>query len=288
MVAACSKTTAPRVESGDYEKELAEWKAQRLASLKSDDGWLTLIGLFWLEEGENKFGSDPANNIVLPAGKAPPLAGSLWLEGGAVRLESRPDAGITSAGQAVNTLDLRTDAEGTPTAFELGSLSFHVIQRGDKFALRARDREHPARTGFKGIEYYPIDLKWIVNARLEPYDPPKSVPIANVVGMETEEQSPGAVVFDMGGRAYRIDAIREKGSEQLFLIFADETSGGETYGAGRYLYTSLPDASGRVKVDFNKAFNPPCAYTDYATCPLPPPQNRLALRVEAGEKYAGH
>lgn len=288
--AACARPAATTTAEGreSFESELGRWKAKRLASLKSDDGWLTLVGLFWLGEGENRLGSDPANEIVLPEGKAPAQAGALRLAGGRVTLEARPGSGITSEGRPLTTLELKSDEDGRPTLLELGSLSFHVVRRGDRLGLRVRDRENPARAEFKGVEYYPADRGWLVPARFEPYDPPKQMPIMNVLGMETEETSPGALVFEVGGRSYRLDALREKGNEQLFIIFADQTSGGETYGAGRYLYADPPGPDGRVLLDFNRAYSPPCAFTRYATCPLPPPQNRLALRVEAGEKFDGH
>ena len=228
------------------------------------------------------------NEIVLPEGKAPAQAGTLRLAGGKVTLEAKPDSGIKSAGQPVTTLELKSDEDGAPTMLELGSLSFHVVKRGDRLGLRVKDRENPARAEFKGTDYYPADRKWVVNARFEPYEPPKRVPILNVLGMETEETAPGALAFEVGGREYRLQALKEKGEEQLFIIFADQTSGKETYGAGRYLYADPPDAEGRVTLDFNRAYSPPCAFTRYATCPLPPAENRLPLRVEAGEKYVGH
>lgn len=271
-----------------YEQELEQWRAKRLADLKGENGWLSLIGLFWLREGENRFGSDPAGEIVFPEGKAPAHAGTLRLAGGRVTLETQPGSGIRSGGREVSTLELQSDEGGQPTPLELGSLSFHVVKRGDRLGLRVRDRESPARAEFKGTEYYPADGKWVVSARFEPYEPPKKVPILNVLGMETEETAPGALAFEAGGREYRLQALREQGSEQFFIIFADQTSGRETYGAGRYLYADPPGADGRVTLDFNRAHSPPCAFTRYATCPLPPRENRLALRVEAGEKYLGH
>ena len=301
LSAACARTEAPSpspatptprqqaaADGASYEQELEQWKAKRLASLKSEDGWLSLIGLFWLREGENRFGSDPAGEIVLPEGKAPALAGTLRLAGGKVTLEARPGSGIRSGGQEVGTLELKSDEDGAPTMLELGSLSFHVVKRGERLGLRVRDRENPARAEFKGTEYYPADIRWVVSARFEPYEPPLKVPILNVLGMETEEVAPGALAFEVAGREYRLRALREKGNEQLFIIFADRTSGKETYGAGRYLYADPPGADGRVTLDFNRAYSPPCAFTRYATCPLPPSENRLALRVEAGEKYLGH
>lgn len=277
--------TAPAVS---YEQELEQWKAKRLTGLKSEDGWLSLVGLFWLKEGENRFGSDPTNEIVLPDGKAPALAGTLRLAAGKVTLDAKPDAKITSKGQPVTTLELKSDEDGEPTLLELGSLSFHVVKRGERLGLRVKDRENPARAAFKGTDYYPADKKWVVNARFEPYQPPKQVPIMNVLGMETEETSPGVLAFEVDGRPYRLEALKEKGEEQFFIIFADQTNKVETYDAGRYLYADPPGADGRVTLDFNRAYSPPCAFTKYATCPLPPKQNHLALRVEAGERYLGH
>ena len=300
---ACARTEAPTpaaatpvpppqpqaaVVGASYEQELEEWKAKRLASLKSEDGWLSLIGLFWLKEGENRFGSGPLNEIVLPEDKAPAQAGTLRLAAGKVTLEAKPGSGVKSGGQEVSTLELKSDEDGAPTPLELGSLSFHIVKRGDKLGLRVRDRANPARAEFKGTDYYPAERKWVVNARFEPFDPPKRVPILNVLGMETEETAPGALAFEVGGREYRLQALKEKGEEQLFIIFADQTSGKETYGAGRYLYADPPGADGRVTLDFNRAYSPPCAFTRYATCPLPPAENRLPLRIEAGEKYIGH
>jgi uncharacterized protein (DUF1684 family) len=277
-----------KADGGSYEKEIEQWRAERLSSLKSDDGWLTLVGLFWLKEGGNKFGSDPSGDIVLPAGKAPASAGSLWLKDGAVRLEARQGVEITHEGKPVSTLDLRSDDDEKPTVLSLGTLSFHVIKRGDRFGLRVKDRENPARLNFGGLQYFPLNDKWRVAARFERFDPPKSISITNVLGMEEQDPSPGTIVFEVGGQTYRLDALSEKGEEKLFIIFADATSGKETYGAGRYLYADPPDASGKLIVDFNKAYSPPCAFTSYATCPLPPFQNRLPVSVDAGEKYAGH
>ena len=280
---------AAATPAASYEQELEQWKAKRLANLKSEDGWLSLIGLFWLKEGENRFGSDPAGEIVLPDGKAPQHAGTLKLTNGKVTLEANPDAKITSKGQPVNTLELKSDDEdGGPTMLEMGTLSFHVVKRGERLGLRVKDRENPARAAFKGNEYFPADRRWVVNARFEPYQPPKQVPILNVLGMETEETSPGTLAFEVDGHPYKLEALKEKGEEQFFIIFADQTSGKETYGAGRYLYADPPGADGRVTLDFNRAYSPPCAFTKYATCPLPPSQNRLPLRVEAGERYLGH
>ncbi|HEY6186689.1 MAG TPA: DUF1684 domain-containing protein [Pyrinomonadaceae bacterium] len=289
FICACQRqqsrtTQAAKVDENAYRQEIDKWHNERASQLRSEDGWLTLVGLFWLKEGENRIGSDPSNQIVLPQGKAPAHAGSLWVEGGAVRLEAEPQSGITSDGKPVTTLALVSDAEGKPTVLQLGTLSFHVIKRKDQLGLRVKDKDNPARTQFAGLDYYPVSLNWRIDARFEPYNPPKKIPIVNVLGMVEEQPSPGRIVFDAAGKTYSLDAISEEGSQELFVIFKDETSGKETYGAGRYLYTDPANASGTVLLDFNKAYNPPCAFTTYATCPLPPSQNRLALRVEAGEK----
>jgi uncharacterized protein (DUF1684 family) len=281
-------TRQAKTTGAAYAEEVEQWKAKRLASLKGEDGWLSLVGLHWLKEGENKIGGDPSNEVALPEGKAPRVAGSLFLNNGAVKLEARPGSGITSEGKPVTSLDLKSDADGKPTTLKLGTLTFHVIKRGERIGVRVKDSASPERTNFRGLEYFPVDERWRVDARFEPYNPPKKIPIVNVLNMEEDNPSPGAIVFDLGGKTYRLDALTEEGEEQFFVIFADATSGRETYGAGRYLYAGPPDPTGRIVIDFNKAYSPPCAFTKYATCPLPPDQNRLPLRVEAGEKFAGH
>jgi uncharacterized protein len=280
-----AKVQSAPVDENAYRQELEKWHNQRAANLKSEDGWLTLVGLFWLKEGENRLGSDPSNEIALPQGKAPQRAASLWLEKGTVRLEPQPRSGITHDGKSVDSpLVLKSDADEKPTELQLGTLSFYLIKRGEQLGLRVKDKENPARTEFAGLNYYPVELKWRIESRFEPYNPAKMIPIVNVLGMVEEQPSPGKLIFEAGGKSYSLDTIAEKGSQELFVIFKDETSGKETYGAGRYLYAKPADAGGTVILDFNKAYNPPCAFTSYATCPLPPSQNRLALAVEAGEK----
>jgi uncharacterized protein (DUF1684 family) len=295
FVGACRRTTTPTktFNESTYKQDLQTWQSDRLASLTKEDGWLTLAGLFWLHDGENKFGSAPNNAVSLPTDKAPLVAGSFWLENGHVRLEMRQGVEITADGKTVSgpvhTLDLRDDNDDSgPTVLKLGTLLFNVVKRGERIGIRVKDTESPARLQFKGLEYYPIDPKWRIEARFERYQPPKTIPITNVLSMTDNEVSPGALVFEIGGKTYRIDPILEKGETDLFVMIADETTGNETYGAGRYLYVAPPEASGKVVIDFNKAYSPPCAFTNYATCPLPPRQNHLPFRIEAGEKkYAG-
>jgi uncharacterized protein (DUF1684 family) len=260
-----------------------------MASLKREDGWLTLVGLFWLEPGENRFGSDKtANRIVFPEGTAPKAMGSLDLAGETVTLRAKPEANLTADGKPATTMVVKTDADGEPTSLQHGRIRFYVIKRGKRLGVRVKDSKNPALEAFHGIESFPVNLKWRFDARFDAYDPPKPVAIPNILGSTEQEKSPGAVVFQFGGKEYRIDAVKEAGSEDLFLIFGDQTNGLETYGGGRFLYADPPGKDGKVVVDFNKAYNPPCVFTPYATCPLPPAQNRLAVRVEAGEKSYGH
>jgi uncharacterized protein len=270
-----------------HRAEIEAWRARRMTSLKRDDGWLTLVGLFWLEQGENRFGSDKKNRIVFPEGSAPKAMGSLDLAGESVTLHAKPDANLTAGGKPVTTMVLKTDADEDPTVLTNGRLRFYVIKRGKKLGVRVKDSKARALADFHGIDSYPVDLKWRFEARFDAYDPPKPVAVPNILGSVEQEKSPGAVVFEVAGKEYRLEAVKEAGSEDLFLIFGDQTNGFETYGGGRFLYASPPDKDGKVVVDFNKAYNPPCVFTPYATCPLPPAANRLALRVEAGEKRFG-
>ncbi len=293
---ACQKSTkqATAFDAAAHRSEIQKWQNDRLISLTKEDGWLTLVGLFWLNEGENKFGSDPRNAIVLPKDKAPAAAGSFWLENGRVRLVARPEAemGIQDPGatvkrdvQSLTDPYLKDDNnDGGPSILFLRSLIINVVKRGDRIGVRVKDRESQNRREFNGLEYFPIDPNWRIEARVEPYQPPKIIPITNVLSMTDNETSPGALAFEVDGKTYRIDPIIEKGETDWFVMIADETTGRESYGAGRYLYVTPPDATGKVVIDFNKAYSPPCAFTNYATCPLPPQQNRLPIRIEAGEK----
>ncbi len=279
---AAAATAAPSPAA--YRQQIEAWRQERVAGLKKEDGWLTLIGLYWLHSGANRFGSDPLNHIILPA-KVPPHAGSLVLEGTTVKLAPWKGVTLLADGKpAKEGMTLRTDAGGKPTVVQLGSISFYVIQRDDKLGVRIKDKASPLLASFKGLDNYPLSPDWRVVARFEPAKD-KKIAIANVLGQVTDQASPGSVVFDWRGKTYRLDALGDQ--DGLFLIFGDQTNGKETYGAGRFLETDAPKG-GKVVVDFNRAYNPPCAFTAFATCPLPPQQNKLAVKVEAGEKkFAG-
>jgi len=274
-------------EKVPYQQQVEKWKKDRLARLKSDDGWLTLVGLFWLKPGENKVGSEAKDTVVLPASKSPKYAASLFLENKKVTLQPAAGVNLLAEGKPVTAkIELKPDVTGTPTIIGLGNVNFHIIQRGEKLGVRVKDKENPARTKFPGLEYFPLDEKWRLDAKFIPYKPAKQVPIVNILGMVENQPSPGAIEFQVNGKTYRIDALNEEGTTELFLIFSDQTTGKETYGAGRYLYTDAPGPDGKVVVDFNKAYTPPCGFTSYATCPLPPKQNKLPVRIQAGEKYS--
>jgi uncharacterized protein len=268
--------------------DVSAWRARRIESLTSDSGWLTLTGLFWLKEGSNSFGRAPDNALVLDNPALAGHCGTFTVSGQSVRFTAAAGSGVTSDGRAVSALDLRADTAGEPTVLASGPLRFFVIERAGNLGVRVRDLNNPHRTGFQGLDYFPVSTDWVFDARFEPYQPARHISIINILGMQQDYASPGQVVFMKDGREWRLDTVLEApGDKELFIMFADATSGHETYGAGRFLYVALPDA-GRTRLDFNKAYNPPCALNDFATCPLPPPQNRLSLRVEAGEKaYAG-
>lgn len=283
LVAACDRTdhAAEQAELAAYRAEIEAWQKEREERLRQPDNWLTLVGLHWLSDGAQSLGSDPMSDLVLPA-EAPGRVGMLTSRDGGVELDLTPGVGATVDREAVGRKIELLPEEGPPPVVELGSLRFHAIRRGDWLGLRVRDLESPALAQFAGLEFFPVDPDWRLDARFEPYDPPKEVLIDDVTGNRQPMTVTGALVFAVDGEAHRLDAIGYP--EELFVIFADGTSGKETYGAGRYLYTPLPDETGHVDLDFNRAYNPPCAYTPYATCPLPPKQNRLDLRIEAGEK----
>jgi uncharacterized protein (DUF1684 family) len=297
LSASCArKIPKSQVDPNVYAREMEQWRDQRRAELTSNSGWLTLIGLYWLKEGQNTVGMGLDNDIVLPSPhfilnlkkELPPRLGSFLFTNGVVRFETPLAKTFFVDDKPLSSVEFRNDAQDNPTVMWFDSVSFQIIKRGDKLGLRVKDSQNPDRLNFKGTEFYSPDLNWRIDAQFEPYNPPKPMPITNVLGMESSESSPGAVKFDVDGKEYRIDAITEKGERHLFMIVSDKTSGKDTYPAGRYLYVDPPDASGHIVIDFNKAFSPPCAFTKFATCPLPPKQNRLPFAIEAGEKYQKH
>ncbi len=271
-----------------YVKEIKQWHKQRIENLKKENGWLNLAGLYWLKAGENRFGSGKDNDIIFPP-NAPSHIGVISLKDSSVFFEVIPGANVKRDGTKVDKeIELKNDTEEKPTVLEVDSLRWYIIKRGNKYGIRLRELNAPLLKNFKGIETFPIDSTWKINAEYEAYNPPKKITIPTIIGTVEEEKSPGALVFEKNGKKYKLDVIDE--GDSFFIIFADETSGDDTYGAGRFIYTDKPDSNNIVLLDFNKAYNPPCAFTKYATCPLPPKQNYLHLKITAGEKkYAeGH
>jgi len=284
LFSGCEKSREVSPEEAAYVTELQQWHQRRIDRLTSKTGWLSLAGLYWLKEGKNTFGSASGNNIKFPLQKSPDFIGSIYLEEGNVRTEINEGINVLHDGIKVTSIRMKPDLTGEPTILYLDSLSWYIIKRGERFAVRLRDSENEKIKNFAGIEMFPIDSTWRVQARLEPYTPPKIMDVPNITGTVSEETSPGALVFRLNGKEYRLDPIGQPEGESLFLIFADLTNGSETYGAGRFLYVKMPGEHGLTIIDFNMAYNPPCAFTRFATCPLPPGQNVLPIRVTAGEK----
>ena len=275
-------------EAAGFEEAEFTWREARDRNMRSPSSWLTVSGLFWLEEGENTFGSADGNDIRLPLGSAPAFAGVLVRSGRLVTLIAQDPSSLKVAGKPASRAILRSDAEGEPDTIEVGNLRLWVIERSGRPALRLRDLDSPAFRSYAGLDYFPPDPAFRVEGILVLYSRPKTVVVPTVVGTEAEMTSPGAVEFFLDGKAFRLQAFQEDpDGKRLFFVFSDETSGKETYEASRFMTAPVLD-NGRVDMNFNRATNPPCAYMPFATCPLPPPENRLPIRIEAGEKkYPG-
>lgn len=273
----------------DHEQEVLAFRQGREASLRQAESWLTLVGLFWLREGSNTLGSGDAD-LKLPE-KAPDFVGDLVQttteDGRTVVFTPADGVGIGIDGQPVaGPVELKSDSQGEPTQVDVGDFVFYLIERRDEVAVRVKDRRAPTLTGFQGLDFYPVDWRWRLEGRFVPYEEGKEIQVPSVLGGSDTAEIPGAVEFDRNGETYRLDAL-PGGEDTLFLIFGDATNGEETYGGGRFLYIPSPPAANReapVVIDFNKAYSPPCVFSPWATCPLPPPQNKLGLAVTAGEK----
>ena len=275
------------VLTGDtsYRASIERWRAQHETELKADGGWLTVSGLFWLKEGSNRVGSNPASEIALPRG--PAELGTFELQHGKAIFRAAPGVAVKLNGQPAGALSpLKSDADdGKPDKIQYDAFTMYVIHRGERDAIRLKDTESESRKAFTGLHWFPVKESYRVTAKFVPYQPPKMLTIPNILGETEQDPSPGYVQFTLNGQSLRLEPVLE--DDHLFFIFHDLTGGKETYPAGRFLYTDLPK-NGEVVMDFNQAENPPCAFTAYATCPLPPKQNRLPVRIEAGELNYGH
>ena len=266
--------------SQPYATELQQWYKQRDEYVKSDSGWLNLIGLYWIKEGRNSFGSSKDNDIAFDSQKVDPKAGFMIRNGNRVYLQVFKPVMIKSS-PSTSALVYDPDSTNNPLVAS-GDLRWKIIKRDDKLGIRLRDLKSAAVQAFKGIKHFPIDTGLIVKARFEPHTVPTSVPITNVLGQTYRQFSPGTVSFALGGKSYNFLALEEDG--KLFIVFGDATNDKETYSAGRFILADEPAGPGTTILDFNKAYNPPCAFTEFATCPLPPKQNIMQIPIRAGEK----
>ncbi len=270
----------------DYAKEIEGWRTERAQRLTTPDGWLTLVGLYFLETGDNPAGTAADNSIVLT--KGPAHLGTVTLgSDGRVKIALTPGSDARVNGRSVLAADLYAGAEIKPAVVSFGTVSFFVIERGGKLALRVKDSEAERRTHFAGLDYFPIDPAWRIEAAWTPFDQPREIQIANILGQVSPALVTGKAVFERDGKKCELLPIEDEPGGPLFFVISDATSGKETYGAARFLYAE-PPVDGKVVLDFNRAQNPPCAFTPFATCPLPPKENKLPFAVTAGEKsYRG-
>lgn len=281
--------SVPKAEApaDPYHAEILGFQQKREAALKAENGWLTIAGLWFLTQPDTTFGSDPLNDIVLPT-SAPARAGRFEVRKGAVTVRAADGVTFELNGKPITTATLKPDGQGTPDRIGVGELQLWVHNSGDRLSIRLRDRNNPLRTSFTKTNWFPVDPSYRVEAVFKPFDKPRVVEVANILGDSDEVPIPGLVTFSLNGHDYALEPFAEPGDPQFWFVFRDLTSQKETYPAARFLYTPAP-VEGRMVLDFNRAENPPCAYNPHTTCPLPTEQNRLRTRIEAGEmRYAEH
>jgi len=282
VLATSAITMARPAEAPDaaYVQSFEKWKGEQTDDLKAN--WLSLVGLFWLKPGTNTFGSDASNAIVFP--KGPAHAGEFDLEGNEVTLRLRPDTPATIEGKPASIAKLAPDTSEHVTRVEMASLRFHVIVRGQRVGVRVRDTDSAASHNFKGMIFYPLDMNYRTTATWVPADGKKTVEVPNALGDVSAEPVPGVLTFKLNGQELSLTALGGDAKTGLFFVFTDPTAKTDTYPGGRFLDTG-PIENGTVVLDFNRAYNPPCAVTPYATCPLAPKENRLTVAITAGEKF---
>ena len=269
-----------------YIKEIERWDVERLESVKSPTGWVNLAGLFWLNKGTNKLGSASSNELMFTKEGFPSLLGTFELNGDKVKWTTASGNEVWYKKNQVDEMEVfNVDSISSPS-LSYSTYRWSIIKREDKIGVRFRDLNNPALDALTHINRFDVNPKWKINAYLEP-STFSSVAITNVIGQTYQQASPGKIVFEVDGKTYKLDAVEET-AELLQVIFGDETNGIESYPSGRFLYVTRPGPDGKVVIDFNKSFNPPCAFSPFATCPLPPKQNILPIRVEAGEKTIHH
>ncbi|WP_246202327.1 DUF1684 domain-containing protein [Spirosoma agri] len=268
-----------------YREKIDAWHQERITSLKSENGWLNLVGLVWLKAGKNALGRGSGFDVSFPTDDAPASLGTLYLDKGEVRFVPNQGVDVSADGKVLTESTVVFSPNDKPATLAHGSLRWLIIKRGDKYGVRMRDLKSPYLSEFHGVNRFPVDESWQVKARVETPSVPKTIPILDVLGLTSQQPLAGTLVFERAGKTYRLDAVGE--GKKLFILFGDATNAHDSYGSGRFLYADKPGPDGITTLDFNQAINPPCAFTPYATCPLPPKQNKLALAVTAGEKRYG-
>ncbi|MCC5905578.1 MAG: DUF1684 domain-containing protein [Balneolaceae bacterium] len=278
----CGDPELGRAPAPEMYKEVVEsWNQDRIESLKEPDGWLRLMGVFWLEEGENRFGSGEENDLIFPEGTIPEYAGTIIYQNGQVVMNTADNVPVTHDGEPVSEIMLY-DGSDAPRA-EYGSLEWFVIVRGDMTGIRLYDKENARADAFDGFPAYPVDPEYRREARFIPNPEETTISIVNVLGQQIDAPSPGVIEFTIEEETFTLDAL--EGGERLFIIVGDETNRTETYQAGRYIYIDYPEEdSDYTVIDFNKMYNPPCSFNMFTTCQLPPLRNRLDVAIPAGEK----
>ena len=284
ILTSCTRSGNPETQNlNEYKKEINNWHNSRIEALLSETGWVNLAGLFWLKEGVNSFGTRPENDLQFPEGSVEQASGYFILANGRVTVKVRPEVNIL-INVAKATEGEVYSAENRNTIMSFGNYRWNVIQREDKFGIRLRNLANPALKNFKGVERFEINPEYRIRATLQKSDTAKTIAITNVLGQTTQQKSPGTAIFEINGKSFSLDLIDEGTGVDYFIVFSDLTNGRTTYESGRFLYVAPPDSDGNMIIDFNKSINPPCAFSPFATCPLPPPQNKLEVMIEAGEK----
>lgn len=284
ILASCVTTIPePKVELSVYEQDIMDWHQQRNDRLNQPDGWLTLSGLFWLKAGENTIGAASNNDLVFPGENIPAHLGTLILKDDSVSIKVAEGIQITIQDSVITHAGLKKDSSGEPDLMQWGSLTWYIIERGEKIGVRLKDSKHPNYVNFKPTELFPVKETWMIEATLVPFDTMTTVDIINVLGDSSPSATPGLLHFEIDGQALQLTPLGDPEDEQYFIIFGDGTNGISTYGAGRFLVIPAADENGKTVIDFNKSYNMPCVFSPYATCPLPPEENLLSLEIKAGE-----
>lgn len=281
--AAAFAATPPLAADPQHVRSVQEWRDRAEASLRRDNGWLTLAGRFEMKPGVNTFGTGEKNDIVFPRGLGPDRMGTLTVEPGRVTVKLEPGLAMTKDGESFTERVMGVDLDKRDWV-QMGRASFHVIERNGRYILRLADRESEVRRRFAGRVWYDVKEGYLVPAKFVPYETPRKIPIVNVLDEVQDVDAPGYVEFELGGRKHRLDVVGD--GDGLFFVFRDATAGETTYAPGRFLYVEKKPRPGETfQLDLNRAYNPPCAFSEFTTCPLPPRQNVLDVRIEAGEKY---